>query len=90
VINPTLDCSNICIGKSDALATRSRHSTTTISTSIIKQDSPISALDPDPNPDWIWIQSGQWFQEGKNDPTKNGKKVKKFHVLKCWMFSVEG
>ncbi len=30
--------------------------------------------DPDPNPDWIRISSGQWIrimiQEGKNDPQK--------------------
>jgi hypothetical protein len=46
----------------------------------------------DPDPDWIWIRSGQWIriQEGKNDPKsdKNIKKVTKFHVLKCWMFSL--
>jgi hypothetical protein len=30
---------------------------------------------------WIWIQ------EGKNDPQK--RKVKKFHVLKSWIFSSE-
>jgi hypothetical protein len=29
------------------------------------------------------------IQEGKNDPQKY-KKVKKFHVLKCAMFSFEG
>jgi hypothetical protein len=34
---------------------------------------------------WIWIR----IQEGKNDPQKK-KKVKKFHVLNCWMFSFEG
>ena len=28
-------------------------------------------------------------QEGKNDPQKQ-KKIKKFHVLKCWMVSFEG
>jgi hypothetical protein len=28
------------------------------------------------------------IQEGKNDPQKK-KKIKKFHVLKCWMFSFE-
>jgi hypothetical protein len=39
----------------------------------------------------IRILSSQWnrIQEGKNDPEKY-KKVKKFHVLKCWMFSFEG
>jgi hypothetical protein len=26
--------------------------------------------DPYPDPDWIRIQSGQWIQEGKNDPQK--------------------
>jgi hypothetical protein len=28
------------------------------------------------------------IQEGKNDPPKY-KKLKNFHVLKCWMFSFE-
>jgi hypothetical protein len=28
------------------------------------------------------------IQEGKNDPQKV-EKIKKFHVLKCWMFSFE-
>jgi hypothetical protein len=28
------------------------------------------------------------IQDGKNDPPKK-KTVKKFHVLKCWMFSFE-
>jgi hypothetical protein len=49
------------------------------------------------DPDWIRIQSGQWIRirirnwepEAKNDPQKK-KKIKKFHVLKCWMFSIEG
>ncbi len=29
-------------------------------------------VDPDPDPDWIRIQSGLWIriQEGKNDPQK--------------------
>jgi len=38
----------------------------------------------------IWIQSGQWIRirEGKNDPQK-WEKIKKFHVLECWMFSFE-
>jgi hypothetical protein len=38
----------------------------------------------------IRIQLGQWIriQEGKNDP-KKWEKIKKFHVLKCWMFSFE-
>jgi hypothetical protein len=38
----------------------------------------------------IRIQLGLWIriQEGKNDPQKY-KKVKKCHVLKCWMFSFE-
>jgi hypothetical protein len=42
----------------------------------------------DPDPVFrIWIR----IQEGKNDPQKlKKKKVKKCHVLKCWMFSVEG
>jgi len=39
------------------------------------------------------IHSGHWIripiQEGKNDPQKI-EKMKKFHVLKCWMFSFEG
>jgi hypothetical protein len=33
--------------------------------------------------DWTRIQTG------KNDPQRQ-KKVKKFHVLMCWMFSFEG
>ncbi len=28
------------------------------------------------------------IKEGKNDPHKE-KKIKKFYVLKCWMFSFE-
>jgi hypothetical protein len=41
-------------------------------------------LEPDP-------QLGMWIltQKDKND-YKNRKKVKKFNVLKCWMFSFEG
>jgi hypothetical protein len=31
---------------------------------------------------------GIQIQEGKNDPQKY-KHIKKFHVLKCWMFSFE-
>jgi hypothetical protein len=34
---------------------------------------------------WIRIR----IQKGKNDHKKK-KKVKKFHVLNCWMFSFEG
>jgi hypothetical protein len=34
---------------------------------------------------WIRIR----IQERKNDPQKK-KKVNKFHVLNCWMFSSEG
>ncbi len=45
----------------------------------------------------LWCGSGSalilvgWIriQEGKKWPTKK-KKVKKFHVFKCWMLSVEG
>jgi hypothetical protein len=62
---------------------------------------PVSRV-ADLDPNWIRIQSGQWIririqsgqwiririQEGKNDPQKL-KKIKKFHVLKCWMFSFE-
>jgi hypothetical protein len=42
------------------------------------------------DPDWIRIQSGKWIriQEGKNN-TQEEEKVKKFHVLKCLMFSFE-
>ncbi len=43
----------------------------------------------DQNPDRIRIQSGQWIRirikEGKINH-KNRKKVRKFHVMKCWMF----
>jgi hypothetical protein len=43
--------------------------------------------------DWIRIRWGQWIRirikEGKNDPQKQ-KKVEKFHVFKCWMFSFQG
>jgi hypothetical protein len=54
-----------------------------------------------PDPDWIRMQSGQWIRirirnpdtnpesrRAKIDP-KNRKNDKKFHVLKCWMFSFE-
>jgi hypothetical protein len=34
----------------------------------------------------IWIRVR--IQEDKNDPRKK-EKIKKFHVLKCWMFSFE-
>jgi hypothetical protein len=41
----------------------------------------------------IRIQSGLWIririQQGKNNPQK-WEKIKKFNVLKCWMFSFEG
>ncbi len=39
---------------------------------------------------WIRINLSCWIriQEGKNDSQKK-KKVKKFHVLNCWMFSFE-
>jgi hypothetical protein len=44
--------------------------------------------------DWnrIRIGLGHWIriQEGKNNDPQKLKKVKKFHVLKCWMFSFEG
>jgi hypothetical protein len=39
----------------------------------------IRSMDPDP-------VFGIRIQEGKNDQQKK-KKIKKFHVLKCWMFS---
>ncbi len=52
----------------------------------------------DPDPNWIRIQSGQWIRisirnpdpdlGGQKWPTKV-EKIKKFHVLKCWMFSFE-
>jgi hypothetical protein len=43
----------------------------------------------------VWIRIGNdlvgcnRIPEGKNDPRKY-KKVQKFHVLKCWIFSFEG
>ncbi len=53
----------------------------------------------DPDPYWIRIQSGQWIRirirnlypdpGEKNDPQKYIKKIKKFYVLKCWMFTFE-
>jgi hypothetical protein len=49
-----------------------------------------------PGPDWIRIKSGQWIRDSESGPRrakmthKNRKKVKKFHVLKFWMFSFEG
>jgi hypothetical protein len=56
----------------------------------IRDGATIRVADPDPNS--IRIQSGQWIririQEGKNAPKKE-KKIKKFHVSKCWMFSFE-
>jgi hypothetical protein len=36
----------------------------------------------------MWIRI--WIQEDKNGPQKKEKKMKKFLVLKCWMFSFEG
>ncbi len=52
---------------------------------------------PDSDPYWIQIQSGQWIwirirnpdpdPGGQKRPTKVEKKIKKFHVLECWMFS---
>jgi hypothetical protein len=54
--------------------------------------------DPDPDPNWIRIQSGQWIRMrirnpdpdpgGQIWPTKVAKKSE-IHVLKCWMFSFE-
>jgi hypothetical protein len=40
---------------------------------------------------WIRINLSCWIriQEGKNYPQKKNK-VKKFHVLNCWVFSFEG
>jgi hypothetical protein len=47
-----------------------------------------SVVDPDPFGSALifvgWIRN----KEGKNNPRK-GKKVKKFHVLKYWVFSFE-
>jgi hypothetical protein len=37
------------------------------------------------NPDWSGFGFRIRIQEGKNDP----QKVKKFHVLKCWIFFFE-
>jgi hypothetical protein len=50
--------------------------------------------DPYPDPNRIQIKSGQWIRiRIRNlDPDPGGqrsRKVKKFHVLKCWMFSFE-
>jgi hypothetical protein len=63
---------------------------------IVARSSAVSCLGTrvsDPDPDWMRIQSGPWIririQEGKNDPQKF-KKVKTFHVFKCWIFSFEG
>jgi hypothetical protein len=36
-----------------------------------------------------WIRFRIRIQKGKKDPQKL-KKIKTFHVLKCWMFSFEG
>jgi hypothetical protein len=44
-----------------------------------------SVWDPDSINQLIWIR----IQKGKNDPQKE-KKVKTFHVFKCWMLSFEG
>jgi hypothetical protein len=51
----------------------------------------------DPDPDWIRIQSVQWIRSrirnpdpdpgGQTRPTKV-EKIRKFHVLKCWMLSL--
>ncbi len=49
------------------------------------------------HPYWIRIQSRQWIRIRNPDPDPGGhkwptkvEKLKKFHVLKCWMFSFEG
>jgi hypothetical protein len=46
----------------------------------------ISSVDPYPDPD---SESGSKSRRAKITQ-KNRKKVKKFHVLKCWMFSFDG
>jgi hypothetical protein len=49
----------------------------------------VHATVSNPDLDWIKIKSDLWIwiQESKNDPKK---KVKKFHVLLCWVFSLGG
>jgi hypothetical protein len=46
------------------------------------------------DPDWNRIQSGQWIRIRNPDPDPGVQKlptkvekIKKFHVLKCWLFS---
>jgi hypothetical protein len=41
----------------------------------------------DPNP---YLECGSGSRRAKIDHKKNRKNVKKFHVLKYWMFSFEG
>ncbi len=51
------------------------------------------------DPDWIRIKSGQWIRIRNRirnpDPDRGDQKwptkveKKKFHVLKCWMYSFE-
>jgi len=49
------------------------------------------------DPDWIRIQSGQWIRIRIRNPDPGGQKwltkvekIKKFHVLKCWISSFDG
>jgi hypothetical protein len=53
----------------------------------------------DPDSDWLRIQSGQRIRIRNPDPDPGGQKlvlptkvekIKKFHVLKCLMFFLEG
>ncbi len=59
----------------------------TVTTSTCQQVSSekIRVADPDP----LNLNCRIQIQEGKNDPQKK-KKVKKFHVLNCWMVSFKG
>jgi hypothetical protein len=48
----------------------------------------VRSVHPDTNPD-SESRSGFGSKTAKKT-RKNGEKFKKFHVLKCWMFSFEG
>jgi hypothetical protein len=49
----------------------------------------ISVSDPDPHGSALILVGWILIQEGKKD-LQEKKKVQKFHVLQCWMFSFEG
>jgi len=55
------------------------------------------AVDPDPDPDWIrdpdsigFVDPDSEFGSGSRIDQQSEEKVKTLHVLKRWMFSLEG